>query len=220
MGQSPPCRGSVEKGVLHHLPAPSTPSPEWRDVLVGVSIWVLLEMFLRGSWGSLLFTLLTGCRPQLLPLELASLQVCESRNVNSKSMRDGEAFPGLVKTLHFTGEETEAQERRGIPRQNDLVGEILALHHPAGLAGCMSPELSSPWPLARTLNHLEGPKYLYTNSLSLLHSVTLCKVYPLSYLNTRQPRVREQIGVSKVSSQSPCVPGQKPSKSLCHFILL
>lgn len=78
-------------------------------------------------------------------------------------MRDDEALPGLVKTLHFTEEETEAQERRGILRQNDLVGEILALHYPAGLAGCMSPELSSPWPLAKILNHLA---YTLTTSLS------------------------------------------------------
>lgn len=59
-------------------------------------------------------------------------------------MRDGEALRGLVKTLHFIGEETEAQERRDTPRQakgsvgGGLAPYLMLSYHPAGLAGYLS----------------------------------------------------------------------------------
>ena len=47
-----------------------------------------------------------------------------------------------------------------------LAPSLMLSHHPTGLAGCMSPELSSSWPLAGTVNRPEVTTYTLTTSPS------------------------------------------------------
>lgn len=115
---------------------------------------------------------------------------------------DGEALHGLVRTLHFIGEETEAQKGEAFQsRQRDVVGGLLAPNlglapDPAGWAGRTSRHPRGPW---RGPSTILKPKYLHAVNLSPLNYVTLGKVYPCSYLSPRQLRVRELLGLSKAS---------------------